>query len=98
LKTDWKTYQVLKTDWKPFSDNYFTTVVHYIHANPQLHRICDDYREYPHSSYLRLLIDKPSRLKKQELFEKFGGKAVFIKFHESQWNDLKNKDKYEIED
>lgn len=80
------------------SESYFTSVVHYIHANPQLHGICEDYKLYPHSSYGRILIDKPTKLMKNEILEWFGGKEGFLKFHEVDSVDLKVKNRYEIED
>lgn len=37
---------------KGVADNvYLTTVIIYIHRNPQKHGLVDDYRDWPHSSY-----------------------------------------------
>jgi putative transposase len=33
------------------NDNHLHTVIAYIHQNPQRHRLVDDYREWPFSSY-----------------------------------------------
>jgi len=63
------------------TDSYFTAAVYYIHANPQNHGICADFREYPHSSYQRILLDKPSKLKKSEVLDWFGGSKGYLAFH-----------------
>ena len=39
--------------------NYFANLVFYIHANPQLHGIVDDFRMYPWSSYDRIMRKTP---------------------------------------
>ena len=56
-------------------------LVHYIHSNPQKHGICNDFRYYPWSSYDRMLKDKPSKLKKQEVLEWFGNSCNYVDFH-----------------
>ena len=63
------------------SESYFTWLVFYIHANPQLHGMMDDFRDWKWSSYHRLLIDNPSKLKKLEVLNWFGGKENFINYH-----------------
>jgi REP element-mobilizing transposase RayT len=63
------------------SDEYFTRLVYYIHANPQTHQIVADYKDWKWSSYHRLLIDKQSKLKKEEVLSWFGDKNAFLKFH-----------------
>jgi putative transposase len=62
-------------------DAYFTRLVYYIHANPQYHGLIDDFREWPWSSYARILIEKPSKLKKQEVINWFGDKNKFLSYH-----------------
>jgi REP element-mobilizing transposase RayT len=63
------------------NEKYFNQLVYYIHANPQNHGICIDFRDYPHSSYERILSDKPSKLFKQEVLNWFGDKDTYLKFH-----------------
>lgn len=65
-------------------DDYFTSLVYYIHANPQLHGLIKDFREWEWSSYKRILIDKPTNLKKKEILDWFGGKGRYTKFHDEQ--------------
>ncbi|RDC56724.1 hypothetical protein DU508_05840 [Pedobacter chinensis] len=73
---------------KPFkrvlinSEEYFTKIIFYIHANPQQHGLTTDFRDWQWSSYKRILIDKPSSLKKGEVIEWFGNKESYIQFHD----------------
>ena len=64
------------------SDLYFTTVVHYIHANPVHHGFCTDIYDWKHSSIHSHLSNRNSHLKRNEVLDWFGGKDNFIKFHQ----------------
>ncbi len=64
------------------SEQYFTTLVAYIHQNPQTHGICADYTDYPYSSYQRIIDPKPTRLMKSFVIDWFGGVATYIQFHQ----------------
>ncbi len=77
---------------------YFTSLILYIHANPQQHGICEDYKTYPHSSYNRILIDKPSKLYKKEVLAWFNGTDEYAQFHKNNLQDVKNREQFEIED
>ena len=79
------------------SDQYFTQLVYYIHANPQLHGLIDDFREWKWSSYDRILIEKPSKLKKQEVINWFGNKNAYKEFHSVNQKIIYNE-KYIVED
>jgi REP element-mobilizing transposase RayT len=79
------------------NDQYLTYLVYYIHANPQLHGLIDDFRDWKWSSYARILIDKPSKLKKQEVLDWFGNKDGYIKFHSENQKVICHK-KYLLED
>lgn len=63
------------------SDAYLTQLIYYIHANPQSHGFLYDFRDYPHSSYLGLISEKPSLLMRETVLDWFGGKAQFEAFH-----------------
>ena len=63
------------------NDAYLLRVIAYIHQNPQKHGFVDDFRTWPYSSYKPLLSKKPGRLKQDEIFNFFGGKAQFEEFH-----------------
>ena len=79
------------------NDSYFSQLVYYIHANPQSHGICDDFRTYRHSSYERILTDRASKLFKEEVLNWYGSKEAYIAFHSSMHNANNVRD-YVIED
>jgi len=72
---------------KPFKRLEITTtrqlsnLVHYIHTNPQKHGIIDDFRHYPWSSYERVMRDRPSKLKKEEVLQWFNDKTNYVNYH-----------------
>jgi hypothetical protein len=72
---------------KPFKrkivddDRYFITLVTYIHRNPQLHGLVDDYRDWSWSSYGAILSDKPTRMEREEVIDWFMNRANFIDAH-----------------
>jgi putative transposase len=70
------------------SDRYFAQLVRYIHLNPQLHGFVTDFRTYPHSSYAALMGDLPTRLKRTEVLERFGGRAGFEEIHRQNGQPL----------
>jgi REP element-mobilizing transposase RayT len=63
---------------------YLANLVFYIHANPQLHGICDDFRQYPWSSYDRIISGKPSKLKKDAVLAWFNNVDNYIAYHTQQ--------------
>ena len=63
------------------SDEYLTSIVHYIHHNPIHHAFCNDYESWPHSSYRAFLENRPTRLERDYVLEWFGGQSEFISFH-----------------
>ena len=65
------------------SEEYFTNLVYYIHANAQLHGFVDDFRQYPWSSYQRIISQKPSKLQKQQVLNWFGGVDGYQEYHNS---------------
>ena len=72
---------------KPFkrleisSTRQLANLVHYIHTNPQKHGIIDDFRQYPWSSYNRIIRDRPSKLKKEEVMNWFSTKENYVNYH-----------------
>jgi putative transposase len=72
---------------KPFkrleltSTRQLVNLTHYIHTNPQKHGIIDDFRQYPWSSYDRIMRDKPSKLKKDEVLQWFRNKENYVNYH-----------------
>ena len=64
--------------------SYVTNLIFYIHANPQLHGFTNDFRTYFWSSVTRIINDKPSKLKKQEVLDWFDDKDNYLFFHEQK--------------
>ncbi len=75
---------------------YLNNLVQYIHLNPVHHNFTDDYKDYPYSSYERIMIPKATKLPKQEILENFYGKANYIKFH-SEKHSFSIIEKYIVE-
>ena len=73
-------------------DEYFTQLVYYIHANPQLHSLIHDFRDWEWSSYNRILMNNPSRLKKKEVLDWFGGSERYIQFHKEHHENILGND------
>ncbi len=59
------------------SDAYFSELIYYIHANPQKHRLVEDFRNYPYSSYKEILSLEPTNLSRDELLNWFGDRQLF---------------------
>jgi putative transposase len=71
------------------SDEYFTNLVYYIHANPKKHGYIQDFREYKWSSYHEILGGKSFKVKFNNVTQWFGGVEEFEKFH-ARKRDLPN--------
>ena len=63
------------------TDEYFTSLIHYIHRNPVHHGFCKDIDDWYYSSYHAFASDKTTRLEKQEVLDWFGDKNEYLKFH-----------------
>ena len=61
---------------------YYTKIVHYIHANPVHHGFCKQIKAWPYSSYYGLVNQEPGWINYEEVIKWFGSIAEFIKFHE----------------
>jgi len=70
---------------------YFTTLIIYIHRNPQTHGFVDDFRDWPWSSYGTVLVDKPTQLCRNETVDWFDGRDAFMDAH------IRDVDEYLIE-
>ncbi|WP_395057471.1 transposase [Flavobacterium sp.] len=69
-------------------NKYFQNVIAYIHNNPVHHNICDHPLNYPWSSYITCLSDKPTKLKRKEVIEIFEDIENFKYVHELKNNDF----------
>jgi putative transposase len=64
-------------------DKFFLQLINYIHRNPATHKQIVDFTTYPFSSYQSFLQQKPTRLRRKEVLELFGGSDEFIRFHQT---------------
>ena len=64
------------------NERYFQNTIAYIHNNPVHHNICEHPINYPWSSYITCLSDKPTKLKRNEIIELFGDIENFKYIHE----------------
>ena len=71
--------------------NYLTNLIFYIHANPQLHGIIDDFRMYPWSSYNGIIAGKPTKLKKENVLDWFNDAENYIAYHSQKADIAINK-------
>ena len=83
------------------TDAYFTELIYYIHHNPngatfRKHGFVKDFRAYPHSSYHSHLSKALTRLRRDEVWDWFGNRDEFEKFHIGN-PGLDNLDKFIIE-
>jgi putative transposase len=63
------------------NDDYARRVIYYIHHNPQHHRLTDDFRNYPLSSYHEIITNKSGKLKVNEAIALFQDLDNFIFYH-----------------
>ncbi len=67
-------------------DPYFQNAIVYIHNNPVHHNICDHPIEYPWSSYVTCISEKPTKLQRKEVINLFGDVENFKFLHEEKSN------------
>jgi REP-associated tyrosine transposase len=79
------------------NNKYITNLIYYIHANPQIHELIDDFRNWPYSSYGKFLEARKSHLKKKDVLNWFGGINEYKTYH-SMVQDMKKTSRYQIED
>jgi putative transposase len=65
------------------NDDYFTSLIYYIHTNPLKHKITDNFKDYPYSSYKKIVNNEESFIQKDKILNWFGGLNGFIEFHNS---------------
>ena len=74
---------------KPIEDEkYFQNGIAYIHNNPVHHNICEHPLNYPWSSYITCLSDKPTKLKRKEVIAIFHDIENFKYVHELKNSNL----------
>ena len=83
---------------KPFerklitSDKYLQNLIYYIHNNPVQHGFVKQMSLYPWSSYDTILSEKPTKLKRKEIFDIYGSKNEFENYHniKHNYNEISN--------
>ena len=63
------------------NEEYLKTAVLYIHNNPVHHGFCSHPLEYPWTSYLTSISNKPTKLKRDEVIKLFSNKENFEQQH-----------------
>lgn len=79
------------------SDEHLLQLVLYIHANPQLHGLHGDFRDWNDSSYAAMLSNRPSKLRRDEVLTWFGGREQLVQRHQ-EYIDWKTAGQWLIED
>ena len=69
------------------SDDYFTTMIRYIHFNPVFHGFRKEPSEWTYSSFNAFSSANKTELDKQMVIDWFGGKEKFIEFHKKIQDD-----------
>jgi len=63
------------------NERYLTNLLYYIHANPQLHGLINDFRKWPYSSYGKFFNVKETHLKKEVVLSWFGSMKEYKIYH-----------------
>ena len=63
------------------TENYFTTLLAYIHRNPVHHGFCQHVNDWAYSSLHSISSNKPTRLERNAVLDWFGGVEPYIAFH-----------------
>lgn len=63
------------------SDEYFTKIIHYIHANPVHHGFVKSIEEWQYSSYNSIMNGHTNYLKSKEVLDWFNGLNEYIAYH-----------------
>ena len=66
------------------TEDYFTTLIFYIHNNPVKHGICKRIQDYPWSSYATIISFTPTKLQRERVIGWFEGKTNFVAFHDGK--------------
>ena len=70
-------------------ESYFTQLVFYIHRNPVHHGLINKIEQWKHSSYVKIITEQSSLIKKNMVLDWFGGVDEFKKYHGHMIKDWK---------
>jgi len=71
------------------TESYFNQLIYYIHANPERHLVIKDFQNYLFSSYQTIISKKPTKLKRDEVLERFESVENFKYYHTNK-QELEN--------
>lgn len=71
-------------------EKYLDAIIAYIHRNPVHHHYVAKMEDWNFSSYNSFLTDKPTKIKRMEIIDRFGGVEYFKLFHDQQVELLLN--------
>jgi REP element-mobilizing transposase RayT len=69
------------------TEEQFRWLVVYIHRNPEKHGFVGHFEMWPYSSYRALVTHVPTRLKREEVISRLGGRGEFERFHRAQGDE-----------
>lgn len=72
-------------------DSYLSTMISYIHLNPEKHGLVSDFKKWPWSSYTSLVSNLETGLSRNQVMNWFGGREEFVKFHEENQSVLDHR-------
>ena len=74
---------------KPFkrkpitNERYYKALVAYIHQNPQMHGLVDDFRDWPYSSYRAMISREPTQLAREVSLAWFDDSRGLVQDHDT---------------
>ncbi len=77
-------------------EDYYTSLISYIHRNPIHHGLVDNYQDWKYSSFNAFLSDKKTSIDKVEVLSYFDSQEDFVAFHEENKTKL-GAEKYFLE-
>jgi hypothetical protein len=66
------------------TEEYLKNLIRYQHGNPKLHKLVNDFRSWPYTSYAQIIGQEPTILQRAAALELFRGLEGFIRFHEAR--------------
>ena len=63
------------------SDEYYTSLIYYIHFNPQYHQFVADFRNWEFSSWHKIIDNSATFISRDKVLEWFGSKKQFVDAH-----------------
>lgn len=74
------------------NQDHFSTLVYYLHANCRKHNVQVDFENYKWSSFQSFLCEKPTLLERKFVLDWFGGREMFLEFHQTETDEAEIMD------